>query len=168
MRRKAVGRSGNAMTDLTNALDRLIAGTTLIVRAPYRINQAAVCAEAGRHRSSIKRTEEFTQLRRDIAAAARIHDSKPGKRKKDTLRLLKKVERLGAEKRHLEKALDEAAVTIYRLHYQLQAHEADRDYLLGRVSDARKTSKAVDRVFTLMNFDDFLDERQLSSRRLGS
>lgn len=157
------------MNDFTKALDRLITGATLIVRAPYRITQAAVCTEAGRHRSSIKRTEKYAQLRKDIAAAARNHDCESNRKKKSNLLLREKVKRLRAEKQDLERALDEAAVTIYRLHHQLQVHETDRDYLLGRVSDARKTSTAVNRVFTLMNFDDFfLGERQPSFRHRGS
>lgn len=147
------------VADLAAALDRLKRQEPNIVKGSYKINQSTVCKEAGRHRSSIKKEPRFAQLRDDIVAAANSLRRENKSRAIKEEELAQRIERLNQDKNDLEESLEDAGEMILRLYCQLQALEDDRRYILERVSHARKTSKSVDRVFTLMDFDDLVRRR---------
>jgi chromosome segregation ATPase len=147
-------RSDDTLADLSAALERLKTGMPLIVTGKYSINQSTVCREAGRHRSIIKKNARFAKLREDIRAASSARGVGKVERTDQHQLLARQLEKLREEKDGLERSLDDAGEMILRLYLQLQTLEDERRYILERVAHARKTSKAVERVFTLISFDE--------------
>jgi len=150
--------SGTAkmLLELEDALGRLVVGNTLVVKPPYGINQKTVCEEAGRHRTSIKSSPEFAEIKKKIETAEENRRETalgPKHLAVENQSLISKNSILAQKLSEAEEALESAAEMIYRLHRQLQATEDDRLYLLQKVEYARKTSRVVDKTFTAMNFD---------------
>ena len=145
--------SQDTLVDLSTALERLKRDAPIIIKGRYRINLSTVCKEAGRHRSAIKKHRKFDQLRADIQAAAEAQDRERDELKEVRVHYSQRIEDLKATNAELEQSLDDAAQTIFRLYLQLKTLEDDQEYILEKVADARKTSRATDKVFLLMNFD---------------
>ena len=148
--------SEDVIADLSAALMRLKQNAAINVKGKFKINLSTVCKEAGRHRSAIKKHPKFDRLREEIRAATEVQERERDELKKVRAQFSERLESLKADNANLEQWLEDAGQTIFRLHFQLKTLEDDREYILARVADARKTSRATNKVFEMMNFDELI------------
>lgn len=148
-------RKEKLIRELSDALQRLVDGNTNLVTAPYKISQKTVCDEADRHRSSIKTSAEFIDLRAKIEHFANSHqDPEPDPSQLEAL--LRKNKNLKAKLSEAEATLDSALLMIYELNRQAILTEENQSNLRGHISRLRSTNESVDKAFRVSGFDRLL------------
>ena len=146
--------------ELAAALARLESGAPQIVRAPYKINNKTVSEEAGRHRSTIKTTEAFEQIRSEIARAEakRIRGSSGERKLRQRIRdLERQKESLKAEKSELATRLQDAGTMLFRIYRQLAELEDQNEYILSKIDEIRRKDHRVNEAFEIASFDQLIE-----------
>ncbi len=148
------------ISELFDALQRLASENTRIVKAPYTICQSTVCKEAGRHRSSIKNTPVFRDIRAAIACYVALiaeNHQKPKADSDQVAQLRKKNERLKTELSSSEETLDAAVQMIFDLNRALIRVEDDYRSMITHMAAVRATNDLVDRALRMSGFDRLFD-----------
>ena len=118
-----MGSSERLLEGLYAALHRLQSERPTRVAVPYRINMKTVCTEAGRHRSSIRSTPQFEQLRRAIAGATAPSADVVDRLRRETAQLKLKLQRCQSELAEKKEMLAQAGETILRLHVAMASQQ---------------------------------------------
>lgn len=161
-------RTTDTLADLYSALDRLLHGETIYVKAPYSINKRTVCLEAGRDTSTIRATAKFAEIRRaidlhEVESGASQRKTSHGDRRQrksgySQKQTSERVSRLEKRLREQDRALDDAAGQIYALYRQLRELEDERSQLILKLDRAAKSSVAVRKSFTLLGIQQQIDQ----------